>query len=82
MKKIIFIFLIIITLFIAYFAYLKFTSNNTVALNEEKVRADCHKKYDSLFKQSSEVNNPLSYDKTNPKLYDCIKKLNDPLNIL
>jgi hypothetical protein len=48
---------------------------------EAKQRQDCYTNYTSSFKNRNDINDPLSYDKTNPPLYACLSKLKNPLGI-
>jgi len=47
----------------------------------ERERQDCYDKYKNLFKSASDINDPLTYDKTNLALYECLSKLSNPLGI-
>ena len=49
--------------------------------NQNDQRQTCFDKYQNLFKNVNERNDPLNYDKTNPELYKCLNKVGDPLNL-
>jgi hypothetical protein len=44
-------------------------------------RQTCYDDYSKLFKQAKDINDPLSYDVTNPELYNCLNKLSNPLGL-
>ena len=67
-------------------AWLTYLSNSTNTQSntsdpEEKQRQACYNDYTSLFKNKTDINDPLNYDKTNPPLYACLSKLKNPLGI-
>ena len=56
--------------------------NKEEAHQEIIKRQACYDKYQTLFKNATDINDPLNYNTTNPELYNCLNKLKDPLGLL